>query len=292
MKIGGLCLLTFVPLLQYYSNKRQVSKVYLVGFYSPKAKSGVTELSLSIYHWLKTNTDLSAAFISYGTLEKEGLSEEVIHEFSKLSLPEQKRIVKNMKKEYDIIIYDASSQLSEGVLKLLPIVDRLFVVGEENTDFAVKLHQIIQFNKTFDKSVKSFIQHLKGNKTFIIRENKEGRVIGFHYTKKETTEIGQMVYRDYVTRYLEEKFIEKNEKIYKKIKQIPKETLFRGLYDLGIDFEKALLFHEYVLLREALGQNFEEALENLFPLLINSSFEEILEKFQNEIKFLAKLKLS
>jgi hypothetical protein len=266
--------------------------MYLVGFYSPKAKSGVTELSLSIYHWLKMNTDLSAAFISYGTLEKEGLSEEVIHDFSKLTLTEQKRIVKKMKKEFDIIIYDASSQLSEGVLKLLPIVDRLFVVGEENTDFAIKLHQIIKFNKTFDKSVKNFIQHLKGNQTFIIRENKEGRVIGFNYTKKETNDIGQMVYRDYVTRYLEEKFIEKNEKIYKKIKQIPKETLFRGLYELGIDFEKALLFHEYVLLREALGQNYYEALENLFPLLINSSFEEILEKFQNEIKFIAKLKLS
>ena len=41
----------------------------------------------------------------------------------------------------------------------------------------------------FDKSVKSFIQHLKGNKTFIIRENKEGRVIGFNYTKKETNDI-------------------------------------------------------------------------------------------------------
>lgn len=41
----------------------------LVGFYSPKAKSGVTELSLAIYQWLKMNTNLSVAFISYGTLE-------------------------------------------------------------------------------------------------------------------------------------------------------------------------------------------------------------------------------
>ena len=158
--------------------------MYMVGFYSPKAKSGVTELSLSIYYWLKLNTDLSTAFISYGTLEKEGLTNEVIHEFSKLTLTEQKRIVTNMKKKYDIIIYDASSQLSEGVLKLLPIVDRLFVVGEENTDFAVKLHQIIQFDKIFDKSVKNFIQQLKGNKTFIIRENKEGRVNWFQLYEK------------------------------------------------------------------------------------------------------------
>jgi hypothetical protein len=271
-------------------NKRQVSVVYLVGFYSPKAKSGVTELSLSIYNWLKMNTNLSSAFISYGTLEKEELSNELIHGFSKLSLTEQKRKIKTMKKEFDIIIYDASSQLSEGVLKLLPIVDRLFVVGEEHTDFAVKLHQIIHFNKIFDKSVKNFITHLKGNKTFIIRETKEDRVIGFNYTKKETNEIGQMVYTDYVTSYLEEKFIEKNEKVYRKIKQIPKDNLYKGLYELGIDFEKALLFHEYVFLREALGQNYYEALENLFPLLIKSSFKEILEKFQHEINFIKKLK--
>jgi hypothetical protein len=265
--------------------------MYLVGFYSPKAKSGVTELSLSIYHWLKINTNLSAAFISYGTLEKEENSKNLIHEFSKLSLTEQKRKVKQMKREFDIIIYDASSQLSEGVLKLLPIVDRLFVVGEEHTDFAVKLHQINQFNKTFDKNIKNFITHLKGNKTFIIREDKEDKVIGFNYTKKETSEIGQMVYSDYVTCYLEEKFIEKNQKVYKKIKQIPKENLYLGLYDLGIDFEKALLFHEYILLREALGQNYYEALETLYPLLIQSSFKEILEKFQTELSFVAKLRI-
>ena len=265
--------------------------MYLVGFYSPKAKSGVTELSLSIYNWLKLNTNLSAAFISYGTLEKEETSNELIHEFSKLSLTEQKRKVKRMKKEYDIIIYDASSQLSEGVLKLLPIVDRLFVVGEEHTDFAVKLHQIIKFNKIFDKSVKDFISDLQGNKTFIIRENKEDHVIGFNYSKKETNDIGQMVYTDYVTHYLEEKFIEKNEKVLRKIKQIPKDNLFDGLYELGVDFEKALLFHKFVSLREAVGQDYNEALENLFPFLINSSFNDLLEKFQNELNFILKLKM-
>ncbi|WML44879.1 hypothetical protein [Neobacillus sp. PS3-40] len=264
--------------------------MYLVGFYSPKAKSGVTELSLSIYNWLKINTTLSTAFISYGTLEKEEISDELIHEFSKLSLSNQKSKIKKMKKKYDIIIYDASSQLSEGVLKLLPIVDRLFVVGEEHTDFAVKLHQIIKFNKIFDKSVKNFIRHLQGNKTFIIRENKEDRVIGFNYTKKETNEIGQMVYTDYVTHYLEEKFIENNEKAFQKIKQIPKDDLSNGLYELGIDFEKALLFQKYVILREALGQDYNEALENLFPFLINSTFEDLLDRFQNELNFILKLK--
>lgn len=262
--------------------------MYLVGFYSPKAKSGVTELSLSVYNWLKKNTTLSAAFISYGTLEKEETSKELIHEFSKLSLIDQKRKVKVMKKQFDIIIYDASSQLSEGVLKLLPIVDRLFVVGEEYTNFAIKLHQIIQFNKTFDKSVKNFITHLRGNKTYIIRESKDERVIGFNYLKKETNEIGQMVYNDYLTHYLEEKFIEKNAKVFNKIKQLPKEELCFGLYNLGIDFEKALLFHKFVILREALGQNYLEAIESLFPHLINSTFDELLEKFQNEIFFNAR----
>jgi MinD-like ATPase involved in chromosome partitioning or flagellar assembly len=266
--------------------------MYLVGFYSPKAKSGVTEFSLSIYRWLKMNTNLSAAFISYGTLEKEEISEELVHEFSKMSLTEQKRKIKKMKKVYDIIIYDAASQLSDGVLNLLPIVDRLFVVGEEHADFAVKLHQIIKFNKIFDKKVKSFITHLKGNQTFIIRENKNDRVIGFSHTKKETNEIGQMVYTDYVTQYLEEKLIEKVKQVFKKIKKIPKEDLFNGLYELGIDFNKALLFHKYVIIREALGQEYDDALENLFPLLINSSFKEMLEKLQDEINSIVKLKIT
>ena len=189
--------------------------MYLVGFYSPKAKSGVTELSLSIYQWLKMNTNLSVAFISYGTLEKENTSSELSHEFSKLSISEQKRKVKQMKKEHDIIIYDASSQLSEGVLKLLSIVDRLFVVGEEHKDFAVKLQQIIQFDKTFDRNVKSFISHLQGNKTFILRENKEHQVIGFNYSKQETNEISQTIYTDYMTHFVNEKIIEKNERIFK-----------------------------------------------------------------------------
>lgn len=264
--------------------------MYLVGFYSPKAKSGVTELSLSIYNWLKINTTLSVAFISYGKLEKEEICHELVHEFSKLTLTEQKRKIRKMKKEFDIIIYDASSQISNEVLKLLPIVDRLFVVGEEHSDFAVKLHQINQFNKIFDKNVKNFIKSLQGNKTFIIRENKEDRVIGFNHSKKETNVIGQMVYTDYVTHYVEEKFIEKNEQIYKKIKKIPKENLFLGLYELGIDFEKAFLFQRYILLREVLGQDYFEALENLFPLLINSSYKELLEKFQNELYVATKFK--
>ncbi|NEU31767.1 hypothetical protein GN156_13430 [bacterium LRH843] len=265
--------------------------MYLVGFYSPKAKSGVTELSLSIYHWLKKNTTLSAAFISYGTLEKEETSNELIHEFSKLTLTEQKRKIKKMKKQYDIIIYDASSQLSEGVLKLLPIVDRLFVVGEEHTNFAVKLYQMIQFNKMFNKNVKNFITHVQGNKTFILRESKENRVIGFNPLKKEANELGQKVYTDYVTHYLESKLIEENEKVFKKMKKLPKQDLFKGLYELGIDYEKAMLFHKFVLFREALGQDYNEALENLFPHLIQSTFEELLKKLQIEIVFVTKLKI-
>ncbi|WP_394232436.1 hypothetical protein [Niallia oryzisoli] len=262
--------------------------MYMIGFYSPKSKSGVTELSLSIYHWLKDNTDLRSAFISYGTLEKEETSDELIHEFSKLTLTEQKQKIKKMKKEYNIIIYDASSQLSEGVLSLLPIVDRLFVVGEEHTDFAIKLHQIIEFNKLFDKRVKNFITHLQGNKTFILSENKENRVIGFNYTKKDSNNIGQMIYTDYVTHYVKVKFIEKNEKILKKIKLIPQEELHKGLYNLGIDFEKGLLFHRFVILRTALGQPYNEAVETLFPFLIHSSYNELLDKFHNELYVLTK----
>ncbi|WP_163100159.1 hypothetical protein [Peribacillus alkalitolerans] len=263
--------------------------MYLVGFYSPKAKSGVTELSLSIYKWLKMNTNLSVAFISYGTLEKENTSSELISDFSKLSLTEQKRKVKQMKKEHNIIIYDASSQLSEGVLKLLPIVDRLFVVGEEHQEFAGKLHQIIQFNKMFDKSVKSFITHLRGNQTYILHENRENHVIGFNYSKKETNDIGQIIYTNYVTHYLNEKFIEKNQKVLRKIKRCPKENLSECLYELGIDFNKSMLFQRIVLLREIMGQNYNDALEDLFPLLMEASYSQMLDKFQAELFMVSKL---
>jgi hypothetical protein len=265
--------------------------MYLVGFYSPKAKSGVTELSLVIYNWLKMNTNLTVAFISYGTLEKEKISDELIHEFCNLTITEQKRKMKKMKKQYDIIIYDASSQLSDGVLKLLPIVDRLFVVGEEHADFAEKLHQIIEFNKIFDKSVKSFITHLQGNKTFIIRESKGEHVMGFNPSKKDTNDIGQMVYTDYVTYFLEQTLIRINEKLFYKIKSIPKEELFHGLYELGIDFEVALIFNKYLSLREAIGQNYDEALENLFPLLINTSFSDLVNRFQKELDIIVSFKL-
>ncbi|MEH7416776.1 hypothetical protein V7266_15940 [Neobacillus drentensis] len=263
--------------------------MYLVGFYSPKAKSGVTELSVSIYHWLKANTTLSVAFISYGSLERENTSNELIHEFSRLSVAEQKRKVKQMKKAHDITIYDASSQLSEGVLKLLPIVDRLFVVGEEHNEFAYKLQQIIQFDKIFDKNVKSFITHLRGNKTFILQENKDNHVIGFNYSKQDTNDIGQMIYTDYVTHYLNEKLIDNNEKVYRKIKKIPKEDLFNGLYELGIDFEKAMLYERYVKLRELMGQAYEEALEDLFPLFMHTPYTQILDKLQAELYVISKL---
>lgn len=263
--------------------------MYLVGFYSPKEKSGVTELSLSVYHWLKKNTSLTAAFIAYGTLEKEESSSELIHGFSQLTITEQKRQLKKMKKEYDIIIYDASSQLSEGVLKLLPIVDRLFVVGEENNDVAYKLHQIIQFDKIFDNTVKNFIAHLQGSKTFVLRENKGDRVIGFNYKKEETNHIGQMVYTDYISYYLEKTFIARHIKVFEQIKQIPKEELYRGLYELGIDFDKAILFHKYVQHRVALGQTYDEAIEKLFPLLINNTFVELLQRLESEVYFITKL---
>ncbi|WP_160722988.1 hypothetical protein [Bacillus sp. USDA818B3_A] len=263
--------------------------MYLVGFYSPKAKSGVTELSVSVYHWLKTHTNLSVAFISYGSLQKEDTTNELIQEFSKLTLTEQKRKVKQMKKAHDITIYDASSQLSEGVLKLLPIVDRLFVVGEEHKEFAYKLQQIIQFDKIFDRNVKSFISHLRGNKTFILHENKDDRVIGFNYTKQETPDIGQMIYTDYVTHYLNETLIDKNEIVFRRIKKFPKEELFQGLYQLGIDFEKAMLYERYVKLRELMGQDYEDALAELFPLFMNTPFQQILDKLQDELYMISKL---
>lgn len=83
-----------------------------------------------------------------------------------------------------------------------------------------------------------------------------------------------------MTHYLERKFIEKNERVFNKIKKIPKEELYKGLYGLGIDFEKVLLFHQYIALSVALGQSYDDALENMFPFLINYTFSEFFDKFQ------------
>jgi hypothetical protein len=100
-----------------------------------------------------------------------------------------------------------------------------------------------------------------------------------------------MVYTDYVTYFLEQTFIKINEKLFYKIKSIPKEELFHGLYELGIDFEVALIFNKYISMREAIGQNYDEALENLFPLLINTPFSDLVNRFQKELDIIVSFKL-
>lgn len=256
--------------------------VFLVGFYSPKEKSGVTTKSLSVYRWLKTNTDLSVALVSYATLDQEKKSNDLIHGFADLTLLQQKNKMKKLKKEFDIIIYDASSRISDNVLQLLPIVDSLYVVGDDNANFAEKLHQLLHFNTIFNPKVKNFVKHLEGSKTFILRENREQK-LGFAHVEENISDVGEIIYDDYISYKLDMMYIEKNKEILTKVKAIPKDSLGTGLYKLGIEFDKALLFQTYVYLRVALGQNYNDAIERLFNSLIHLSYGELLQKYQSEL---------
>ena len=125
--------------------------------------SGVTETSLLIYEWLKENTSLSVAFISYHKLQKEEISHGLIDDFGSFKLSEQRKAMKKLKKDFDVVIFDGSSGLFKKNIQLLSSLDRLFVLGEENMQFAQTLHSLLQFHKSFDPTVKNLINKLNDN---------------------------------------------------------------------------------------------------------------------------------
>lgn len=255
--------------------------MYLVGFYSPKEKAGVTETALLVAGWLKENTSLSVAFVSNGKLEKEPINEQTIHRFADLPYEDQKQKMKELKSSFDIVIYDASSGLSAEILNLLPIADRLFILGEDDSRFALTLQEVIGFFKAFDGKSRDLINEIHENRTYVLQNG--DHMIGFTKPKQDIEDVGKIIYRDYSLYFLHQNFAEKYRDLVSKMKQIPREKLGTGAYEFGIDFEKSMLFQKYVLLREVSGQPYEEALESVIPLIIANDYETILERFQNEI---------
>lgn len=256
--------------------------MYFIGFYSPKEKSGVTETSLAIFEWLKNNTSLKIAFISNEQLVLETEKENVIEEFAKMKLNQQRNEIKKLRSEYDIIIYDVSSKLNEEVLKFLSILDRLFVLGEDNTQFAETIHQLMEFNRSFDNRSKKLIKQLQQNKTFILSDKTKSKV-GFARSKNDAKKIASVIYEDYSTFYLKEKYYENQMKIVNNIKRFTRQEFVSGCYKLGLSFEKALLFEKYIYLREGLGQQKNEIIEELFPLIFQLNYNDLIKNFQNEI---------
>ncbi|MFC4768314.1 hypothetical protein [Effusibacillus consociatus] len=255
--------------------------MYLVGFYSPKEKAGVTETALLVANWLRQNTSLSIAFVSNGILEKEPITKETVHKFAELSFDEQKQKIKELKSAFDIVVYDASSGLSADILKLLPMADRLFILGEDDSRFSETLHHVIKFNRLFDRKSRDLVNELHNDETYVLEH--DNHMIGFAKPKQNIDDVGKLIYRDYSIYFLHRNYIDKYQELVAKFKEMPKEQLGKGAYQLGINFDKAILFQKYVQLREVCGQPYEEAIESIVPIFIKYDYGTILQQFQSEV---------
>lgn len=256
--------------------------MYLVGFYSPKKRSGVTETSLGIFRWFRDKTDISVAYVSNGTLQSETPNEEMIHQFTDMTLNEQKKELNRLRKEYDIVIFDGSSSLSEEALKILPICDRLFVLGEENMQFAEALHALIYFNETFDTKSKKLIHLTNNEKTFVLKDSEKTKV-GFMKNPKELHEISQLIYSDYSTYYLKLNHSRKMEQLIKRFQQVPPHQICDFSYQEGLSFQKSILFQQYTFLRLAMHQSYPAIIQELLPRIFHQTYEKSLTDFRNEV---------
>lgn len=259
-------------------------KMYLVGFYSPKEKSGVTQKSLAVFQWLRNHTSLKVAFVSNETLLEEPLSDAVHHEFGLLTMANRKKQMTRLKREFDLVIYDASSKLTDEVLQLLPLFDRLFILGEDNIKYAQTLRDLLQFDKMFDTSVRRFVHQLQDEKTYVVQD-RDPNFVGFTHLKRDAGELGEIIYNHWVSHALEHKLVDKHAKMVAKIKKSPPEELETNLYNLGFSFDKALLFGRYVRLRVAMGQPWNEAVDDVYMIMIHQEYDFTLKKFQNELIF-------
>lgn len=260
------------------SVKKAGDFMFVVGFYSPKPKSGVTELSLSVFHWLNNNSDLSVSYISNDKLEIDK-HKNIVDNFSSLSLPKQIQKINSLKKKFDVIVYDASNGINHITFKVLPVVDRLFVLGEENIRFTEILYEVLHFNKTFDKESKRLISFVEGA---YILENEKSK-LGFTDKSADAEKICEMIQNDFLIISLQNTQNIQFERVIKKIVTRKDEYLTELLYDLGFDFNKSLLFEKFIQLRQACGQDFVNAARNLFPLFMQWSYQELLKEFQDEL---------
>lgn len=256
--------------------------MYLAGFYSPKKRSGVTETSLGIFRWFRDKTDISVAYVSTGTLQIETPNEEMIHQFTDMTLTEQKKELIRLRKEYDIVIFDGSSRLSEEVLKILPICDRLFILGEENMQFAEALHALIYFNETFDTKSKKLIHSTNNEKTLVVKESQKTKV-GFMKNSKELHEIAQLIYSDYSAYYLKLSHSRKMESLIKRFQQVPPHQICDVSYQEGLSFQKSILLQQYTFLRLAMHQPYPSIIQELFPRVFHQTYEKSLSDFRNEV---------
>ena len=257
--------------------------MYVVGFYSPHQQSGVTELSLAVATDLRAHFPLKVAFLSNSTLQKEPITAQTIHQFGDFTFSQQKKKLQSVKKSYDVVIFDASgSTLFKNLFELLPLVDRLFIVSHNDAPFAEALHQVLEFNKQFNPKSRDLVNQLHSHGNVVLREDEQK--IGFtSHSDKNIKEIRDWIYRQYHVSQLHNYYISKCQTLVDRL-TLTKRSLSEEAYELGFDFEMAMLLERYIALRQLCGQSYKDAIETVFPFFLRLDYSAILQQFQSELK--------
>lgn len=256
--------------------------MYVVGFYSPRPKSGVTEMALSVTRYLREEKKLSVAFVSNGVLQNEPLTDETIDRFAILPTRKQKQIMKKLKRVHDLVIYDVSTaDFTDQVLELLPLADRIFVLKDDDMRFQELLYSILTFNKQFNTKTKDMVNHIHNDGYYLLP--KEER-IGFTSPSDRNVKMtGEIIYRHYQIYKLHVYYVTRYNEIKKKLLNLrPDGSIFQLAHENGMDFRKALLLEVFVALRQINKQPYPHIIEDLFPLFIHEDFPSLLQQFEQE----------
>lgn len=256
--------------------------MFLVGFYSPKENNDVTNTSLSIYYKMKETTNFSIAFISFKIIEHKK-NDSIFDHFSSLSFQEQIDKIEKLKKKFDMIIFDTSNSLSMNILQYISIVDRLFIVGDGNVNFAQQLQRFTYWNHFFDQNNKNLPFTPLEDNLYVLREQK-GQKVGFLQKENDVKKICDMIHEDFTLSFLNEELRKKHLEILDEIKNMGEDDLIFGVYHLGLPFPKSILFDKFISLRIALGQERNEAIDDLFLFIFEDTYENCYSRFQTELQ--------
>lgn len=256
--------------------------MYVVGFYSPRQKSGVTNMALSVTRYLREEKNLSVAFVSNGVLQNEPLTDETIDRFAALSTQKQKQIMKRLKQQHDLVIYDVSTpEFSNQILELLPLADRVFVLKDDDLPFQELLHSILTFNKQFNPKTKDMVNQIHNDGYYMLPKDER---IGFtSHSDSNVKMTGEMIFRHYHMYKLHGYYVTRYNQIKKKLLDPSQEdSIFQLAYKNGMDFKRALLLELFVVLRKANGQPYPDIIEELFPVFLQQDFTYLLKLFEQE----------
>lgn len=256
--------------------------MYVVGFYSPRPKSGVTEMALSVTRYLREEKELSVAFVSNGSLQIEPKTEHTIDRFASFPTRKQKQIIKKLKSQHDLVIYDVSTpDFSEKILELLPLADRIFVLKDDDMRFQELLYSILNFNKQFNPKTKNMVNHIHNDGHYLLPKEEQ---IGFTTpSDRNVKTTGEIIFKHYQIYKLHVYYVTRFNQLKKKLLNPPVGSSIAQLaYESGLDFEKAMLFELLVVIRQINGQEYADIVEDLFPLFIHHDFASLFRQFEQE----------